>query len=98
MLTNDERAQIRAAAVRECIEALPRDHGMARTQAWENGFEHHRSMSRKALCALLPTPDAAKEMVEEYRQTFTNPAIVANIMDDELAFARWLIDTGRIKV
>lgn len=46
------------------------------------------------LGALLPKPDPAKALVERYRQTFPNCDVVATHMDDELAFARWLIDQG----
>lgn len=38
--------------VRACIDALPKDHGMARTEAWENGLQWHRATSRKALYEL----------------------------------------------
>lgn len=79
--------------VMACIEAV-RPEG-----DWSGEKDHELALNFAVsrIKALLPKPDPAKALVEEYRQTFKNPDIVATHMDDETAFAEWLVSTGRLQ-
>lgn len=84
MTPNDERAQIRAEAIRECIDALP--------------FPGSNVLYRGALEALLPKPDPAKELVEEYERFVCGPKeeLLDGVKTRLMHFTTRLIDTGRL--
>lgn len=78
--------------IKACIEALPRTHDMARTEAWQNGFDWHVSQSRAALNALLPK-DRAETLVDLWcmGSNFTGDRAVLQ------PYTRWLLSPGYLK-
>ncbi len=96
-LTPDQQ-DLRSAVIRECIAALPEYAGEPIAGPFPMPLAAKKTLDgcRAALESLLPKPDRAKELVEEYRQTFKHPDIVACCMDDELEFAQWLVSAGKL--
>lgn len=81
--------------IRLCIEALPKDHNMARTEAWENGFQWCRSASRRALEALLPA-EPAEAMVRDFiGSDYDDPHIDTDVRMVRLI--RHLINQGKVR-
>lgn len=85
-MTDGERAQIRAEAVRECIAALP--------SIWGNyaGMPVYTSDARVALAVLLPKTDPAKELVGRWMGEADWQDLGVTIAVEE--YTAWLIDTG----
>lgn len=84
----DEAGKLDEATVRACLAVLP----MAAT---DNG-EIYRTYAVKAIKALLPKPDPAKELVEEYERFLRGEGreLTGVVRSRLLCFASRLIDTG----
>lgn len=91
-MTPDERAQIRAEAIRECIEALLNGADVPGASKWVEVEK-----CGDALRALLPKPDPAKELVEEWYADPNGKGMSSSIDGYAVDLIRWLIDTGRLK-
>jgi len=87
-MTTDERAQIRAEAVRDTAFDIAN---------WLEQKYPHSTSADLVRRYYLPKPDPAKELVEEWKSEV--PVPLATRKDERLTmFATWLIDTGRLKV
>lgn len=84
--------------VRACIAHLPAEHGMARTEAWENGFEWCRSEARKSLHQLLPKPDRAKMLVQGWIDSYSHSSFADIQLEACESFARYLLSEGLINI
>ncbi len=94
------------ATVRACIEALP-DYVSNSTTQWWVGFEHCALASRAALEALLPKPDPAKALVDEFGRDTSDAGGSSLVGAEGMSsgdarwhvqhFANWLIKEGHIR-
>lgn len=82
--------------IQVCIEALP-DAEVLRGDPWSAGWCGAIDRSRAALEALLPKPDPAKALVEEWQAECPIPLGQYGPATLE-PFARWLIQSGKIEV
>jgi len=93
-MTEEERA----AVIRECIEALPvaplpfGERDMEAIGYFDGVNECH-----DALSAMLPKPNAVPNLVKEWNDDLGYTEDWQVLRDVE-SFARWLIDTGRLKL
>lgn len=78
--------------IRMCIDVLP--HSKRFTTA-----EGYQESVKRRIEALLPKPDRAEELVKQYiREAYPKwEHVWENVGEDELNFAKWLIERGEIK-
>ena len=89
---SDDYTRGRTDGIRDALAALPASYAME-TNSSLTGYNNALSDTRTAITALLPRDEAA-ELVKAFEN---DPSYAQDFHASLPDFARWLIDTGKIK-